>query len=408
MVRHWIQRFSRTHPDLQFFLVGVALFGFSQSLVDSTFNNFLNDTFRLTDLQRSLLEVPRELPGLLVVFVSAALGFLCNRRRAVFAMFAMAAGVGLLGWAAWTYPVMLVWLFITSVGQHLFLPLNSAIGMELANVDRSGQRLGQLNAVKNLVIVLGSLFVLIGFKYLHFTFPLTFTLAALGFALAAWSIFRMRPNKPQPAAMHLKLYKEYRLFYWLNILYGTRKQIFITFAPWVLVTVYHQPTQMIALLLTLGGVAGIFFQPLLGKWVDTRGEKFVLSGEALLLIGVCLLYGFSGSWFPHSLALVVVCACFVADQLLMSVSMARATYLKKIALDPEHISQTLTAATSIDHVFSISMAVAGGVLWKLYGFQAVFLLGAIIALINLLSALRIVIPARTKTTIDLGETRPSV
>lgn len=408
MVRRLIQRFSNVHPDLKYFIAGVALFGFSQSLVDSTFNNFLNETFRLTDFQRSLLEVPRELPGLLVAFIAAALGFLCNRRRAVFAMLAMMAGVGLLGWAAWTYPVMLAWLFITSVGQHLFLPLNSAIGMELAAEKRAGHRLGQLNSIRNLVTVLGSLFVMLGFKYFRFSFTLTFTLAALGFGLAAWALFRMRPNQPQPASMHLKLYREYRLFYWLNILYGTRKQIFITFAPWVLVTVYGQPTQMIAFLLTLGGVAGIFFQPLLGRWVDTRGERFVLSGEALLLIGVCILYGFAKSWFPQPIALAVVCACFVADQLLMSVSMARATYLKKIALAPEHISTTLTAATSIDHVFSISMAVAGGVLWKYLGFQAVFVLGAVIAAVNLLSAMKIKVPLRGRGRMDGIETQLSM
>jgi predicted MFS family arabinose efflux permease len=408
MFRHLNQRLSRIQPDLWFFLIGVALFGFSQSLIDSTFNNFLNDTFRLTDLQRSLLEVPREIPGLLAIFISAALGFLCNRRRAGYAMLAMMAGVGLLGWAAWTYPVMLLWLFITSVGQHLFLPLNSAIGMELATTERSGHRLGQLNSIRNMVTVLGSLFVLVGFKYLHFTFALTFSLAAGGFALAAWSLFRMRPNQPQPASAQLKLYREYKLFYWLSILFGTRKQLFLTFAPWVLVTIYRQPTQTIALLLTVGGVAGIFFQPLLGRLIDTRGEKFVLTGEALLLIGVCLLYGFASSWFSPSIALLVVCTCFVADQLLMSVSMARATYLKKISLDPAHISPTLTAATSIDHVFSISMAVAGGVLWKYFGFQAVFLLGAAIALVNMFSALRMVIPARARISDEMVGSQPSI
>lgn len=389
-------------------MAGVALFGFSQSLLDSTFNNFLNETFRLTDLQRSLLEIPRELPGLLAIFISAALGFLCNRRRAAVAMLAMMAGVALLGWAAWSYPVMLVWLFITSVGQHLFLPLNSAIGMELASAERSGHRLGQLNSVRNLVTVLGSLSVMVGFKYLHFSFTLTYTLAALGFALAAWSLFRMRPNQPQPAARQLKLYREYRLFYWLSILFGTRKQIFLTFAPWVLVTVYQQPTQTLALLLTLGGVAGIFLQPLLGRMIDTRGEKFVLTGEALLLIGVCLFYGFAGAWFPQPVALLVVCACFVADLLLMSVSMARATYLKKISADPAHISPTLTAATSIDHVFSISMAVAGGVLWRTFGYQAVFLLGAGISLVNMVSALRIVIPARARGSSETVEPQPAI
>lgn len=408
MFNRFHQRLSALPSDLWFFLIGVALFGFSQSVVDSTFNNYLNETFRLTDLQRSVLEVPREIPGLLALFISAALGSLCNRRQAVFAMLAMMLGVALLGWATWSYPAMLVWLFMTSVGQHLFLPLHSGIGMELAVADRSGHRLGQLNSVRNLVTVVGSLFVLIGFKYLKFNFTLTFTLAAIGFALAAWALSRMRPNRPQPAAVHLQLHKEYRLYYWLSILFGTRKQIFLTFAPWVLVTIYHQPTQTLAFLLMVGGLAGVVFQPLLGRLIDLRGERFVLAGEALLLIGVCLLYGFSGAWFSRPLALWVVCACFIADQLLMSVSMARATYLKKIAQDPAHVSPSLTAATSIDHVFSISMAVVGGFLWKALGYQAVFVLGACIALVNVFSALRVVVPMRASVPPDAIGPQPSI
>ena len=49
------------------------LYAFAQSAVNSVFNNFLNDTYSIGDFQRGLLELPRELPGFLVVFVSATL-----------------------------------------------------------------------------------------------------------------------------------------------------------------------------------------------------------------------------------------------------------------------------------------------------------------------------------------------
>jgi hypothetical protein len=69
--------------------------------------------------------------------------------------------------------------------------------------------------------------------------------------------------------------------------------------------------------------------------------------------------------------------------------MARATYLKKIALSGEEVAPTLAMGTTIDHVFSISIAVLGGILWKTFGYQAVFMLGAGIAMVNLFSASRI-------------------
>lgn len=365
-------------------------------MVDAVLNNYLSETFRLGNLQRSVLEGPRELPGLLVMFVSAGLFFLCSRRLGVLAMALAALGLVLIGTASISFFLMLCWLFIYSLGQHIFIPLNSSIGMELAREGKTGKRLGQLNAVRNLFIILGSFFVVIGFRFLRFNFTTSFLIAATGFGIAAMLLYCMKKNKPQPAVVHLKLHRAYRLYYWLCVLFGMRKQIFLTFAPWVLVTVYQQPTQTIALLLTIGGIAGIVFQPLLGHLIDTYGEKFVLAGESFVLICVCLLYGFAGTLFSPGTAFIIVASCYIADQLLMSVGMARATYLKKIALDDSHVNAALFAATSIDHVFSITTALVSGIIWNAWGYQYVFAVGAAIAFVNLLSTLKIVVPVTAR------------
>jgi hypothetical protein len=57
--------------DLRLFLFAVSCFGFGGALVDAIFNNFLDTQFHLDGLQRTLLEVPREVPWLSVAFVSA-------------------------------------------------------------------------------------------------------------------------------------------------------------------------------------------------------------------------------------------------------------------------------------------------------------------------------------------------
>ncbi|MBU4054923.1 MAG: MFS transporter, partial [Proteobacteria bacterium] len=183
-----------------------------------------------------------------------------------------------------------------------------------------------------------------------------------------------------------------KLYYALNVISGARKQLFITFAPWVLVQVFEQPTQIMATLFTIGGVIGILFQPLLGWAVDKLGERFVLSAEAVVLIFVCFGYGFAKFLLPFKAAFLVVCVCFLLDQMIFSVGMARATYMKKIAKDPADIQPALTAAVTIDHIFSISAALAGGLVWSAFGFQYVFMMGAVLALINFFTALRVRIP----------------
>jgi len=375
--------------DLQLFLAAMFVFGFSQSIVEATFNNFLSETFAISDLQRGLLELPREMPGFLVVFVSAILFFLCSRRLAALANLLCAFGILFIGFYSPSFSIMLIWLFIFSIGQHLFLPTNQSIGMELAQEGKTGKRLGQLSGIANLSAIIGSFSILIGFKFFHLNFKTSYIVACLGFLTVSILIFLMQKNQPSAAKTKFHLKKEYRLFYWLNILYGTRKQIFLTFAPWVLVTIFKQKTQAIATLLMIGGIIGIFFKPMLGRAIDRFGERFILTAEAVILIFVCLCYGFSKNVFSETTAMYITFFCYIVDQLLMSVSMARATYLQKIAVKPEDVSQTLTMGVSIDHFFSISVALLGGFLWVKWGYQYVFLLGAVIAVINTFSALRV-------------------
>jgi predicted MFS family arabinose efflux permease len=83
--------------------------------------------------------------------------------------------------------------------------------------------------------------------------------------------------------------------------------------------------------------------------------------------------------------------------MIFSVSMARATYIKKIAIAPEHVQSTLTAGVTIDHVFSISAALVGGAIWDAWGFQYVFAFGAILATINFFVASRIRVPVEEET-----------
>ncbi len=389
MIKKFHARVKSTSREFRLFLSAILLGAFGGSLVDAVFNNFLNDTFSLNGFQRTFLELPREAPGFLVVFVSALLFFVCPRRLAALAMLFASAGLFLIAFFSSSLNMMLVWLFVFSLGQHVFIPLNSNITMELAKAGETGKRLGQFNGARNFAAILGSFAVFTGFKYLHLSYKVSFIIAGIAFLGAFFLLLGLQKDKPKPASLHLKLHKEYRLYYWLCILFGTRKQIFLTFAPWVLVTVYHKPTQTVATLLMMGGVLGIVFQPLLGKAIDRLGERAILAAEAFILIFVCTGYGIAKNVFPPAVAFVVVAACYLTDQLLMSVGMARSMYIKRIAKHPSHVAPTLTMATTIDHIFSISTALLCGLLWSKLGYTCVFLLGACIAVVNLFSALRI-------------------
>jgi len=372
-------------PDLILFIIALAIIGFSQSLMDSTLNNFLNDVHHLSNLQRTLLEFPRELPGFFVVFISIIFFFVGTRKLAGVANFLAFLGLFLIAIFLKPLGLMLGCLFVYSLGQHVFLALNSAIGMELAQDGKTGKRLGQLTAITNLTAIIGSAFIFLGFRYLHFTYQVSFFIAATGFLLATFAILKMAPSPHKQQQQRFVFRKEYGLFYWLNIVFGTRKQLFLTFAPWILITVFHQTTAQMAALLTTGGIIGIFLKPLVGRAIDRFGERTVLLGEAASLIIVCVLYGYAAVWFSLPVATVIVSACFVTDQLLLSASMARATYLHKIAVKKEEVGPTLMMGLSLDHIFSITIAITCGFLWNVIDYRYIFLFGAGIAGLNLLT-----------------------
>lgn len=391
-----IARWKTLSPDLRRFFWATFLFGLGSACFDSVFNNFLHTRFDLDAFGRTFLEFPRETPGLLTVVFAALLFFIGSRRRAAWSFLFCAAGLALMGTVSLNYAVMLCWLFLFSVGQHLWLPLSSSIGMELAAAGGDGRRLGQLNAVRNAAAIVGSGLIFLLFWLFPLPLEAGFWVASATFLAGSLVLFRLTPDAPRRAKIYWNFPPEYRRFYALTVLYGSRKQIFLTFSPWVLVSVLGQPVTVIAVLLTLGGALGILFQPLLGKAIDVWGEKTVLALEAFLLIFVCIAYALGPLLLPPFWALLTASACFLADQILMSVGMARATYLKKIARSPEEVTPTLTMAVSVDHVFSISVAVGGGLLWFAFGFWTVFVFGAGIAAVNLVTALGIRMPAKAE------------
>lgn len=379
--------------DFILFAIASAVLGISQSIDSSVFNNFLNDTFHLAVTQRTLLEIPREFPGFMVVFVSGILLFLGDARIAAVANILAAFGMMGLGFLSPTFGIMIIFLTVYSMGTHLFMPVSSSIVMNLSNSSNMGKKLGQINALNTAAFLITSLITALLFKNIKTNYKLSFGIGACAFLISATVIYFMTPHRETKIKRKFIIKKEYSLFYILSIIYGARKQIFITFGPWVLIKEFGQGVSTFAILGFFTAGVGIFFKPFIGYMIDRFGERFVLSGEAVMVAVICLGYAFSGDIFKavgkDNLTVYIICACFVIDQLLSAVSMARSTYLKKIAVVPEDVSPTLSMGISIDHMISMGIPFLGAYLWTQFGYKYVFIGGAAIAIINLFATSKI-------------------
>ena len=157
----------------------------------------------------------------------------------------------------------------------------------------------------------------------------------------------------------------------------------ITFAPWVLVQVFGEPASTIAKLWVASSLLGIVFKPALGRLIDRIGERPILVADAAVLTLVCLGYGFGPSLPLGVWGVRLAYLCFVLDQMLFAVGMARTSNLKRIAVDANDLTPTLSLGVSIDHAVSMSLPALGGLLRVHYGYPYVFAAAAAISVVNI-------------------------
>ena len=74
----------------------------------------------------------------------------------------------------------------------------------------------------------------------------------------------------------LYISRKYTKYYMLEIFYGARKQIFLTFAPYVMILVYGADASVVSMLLAVCAVFGMILSPAIGMLVDRLGYKFVM------------------------------------------------------------------------------------------------------------------------------------
>ncbi len=376
-------RFARMTPQLRLFLLGIMLVGVAGGIFETTFNNFLNDTFDISANARGFLEFPRELPGFLTALFAGLLFFLPETLIAAFC--ALTIGIGMIGIAIWgqSWMWMMTFMIVWSSGIHLMMPIRSSVTMHLADSSQKGRRLGQVAGAGVAATLIGCGIVWIGMKYFDIGYSLTFIIGGISAIVAAAVFAVMRLPEAHLKRPSFVWNRKYWLFYTLAFLFGARKQIFITFGPWVLVKVFHQPAYIIAQLWMVAGVLGMFFNPALGRIIDRFGERKVLVADSIFVFLVCMGYGLSHLIANDSWALGLLYVCYVTDHLLFGVNMARTTYLSKIVVKKEDIAPTLSMGISINHAVSMSIPALGGIMWMKFGHSSVFMGAAVVALFML-------------------------
>ena len=362
-------------------LLSILITGLAYGLYKGVLDNYLAEVVHMGEMDRGITEFFRELPGILLVFILAVFYMLSAETLYKAGAIIMLAGMAM--HAALPADKVLVTLSICvySLGEHIQLGMKSSLTMAYAKPDKGGAALGVQSATSQIGTLAGYAAVVLVFSIVTQNQPyrLFFWLSTVLVGVGA--IFAMRmtsTSAPDATKRRFYFHRKYTKYYMLEMFYGARKQVFITFGPYVLILFYGANAATISLLFAISAIACFFASPIVGRIIDKIGYKKVMVADTLILVAVCFCYGFAHHIFPRDVAFIICCANYVLDTIISLASMASNVYVKDLSDSPEEVRATISTGVSINHVISVFI----GWIWETLGIETLFIISAVLGLAN--------------------------
>ncbi len=379
-------RVFRTESSYRAFFLSIITFGLSYGLYKGVIDNYLAEIVGMSGFDKGVSEFFRELPGLLLVFLLAALyTFSAERIYKLGALF-MLAGMAAQAVVPASRVMVILCIFVYSLGDHMQLGMRSTLSLQYSREGRGGEALGLQNAVHQIGMLAGYL-VIIGLFFLvkasSGLYRGVFAVSAGIIALGVVSCLRVTgASATDDNKRRFYFRKKFAKYYMLEVFYGARKQVFLTFGPYVLVLFYGANAMIISALFAVSAVFGFFASPIVGKIIDRLGYKVVMVTDTLILVVVCFFYGFAHHIFPRNIAFVVCCLNYILDSIISLAAMASNVYVQDISDSADEVRATISTGVSVNHLITIFIALFGGWIWKALGIETLFILSAVLGLCN--------------------------
>ncbi|MBO4298981.1 MAG: MFS transporter [Clostridia bacterium] len=379
------------------FFLSILLMGLGYGLYKGVIDNYLAEIVSMTEFDRGVAEFFRELPGLALVFLLAAMYTLSAETIYKIGAVIMLCGMTML----FAVPSSRIWVTLAicvhSLGEHIQLGMKNTLSLEYAREGRGGAALGMQNALNQAGTLAGYIVVMFAFLFLSGAgaFRAFFLVSAVVLALGTASSMRLTGSSAtDKSRSRFYFRRKYTKYYFLEVFYGARKQVFFTFGPYVLILFYGASTATISLLFAVTAVCGFFAAPLVGRIIDRVGYKAVMVTDTLILVIVCFFYGFAHHLFPMRVAYVICCVNYVLDSIISLASMASNVYVQAISDSTEEVRATISTGISVNHLITILIALFGGWIWRALGIETLFTLSAVLGLCNSAYAASIRVPGK--------------
>ena len=376
----------KDNSGYKMFFLSLITFGLSYGLYKGVIDNYLAEIVSMSSFDKGLSEFFREIPGLLMVFILAVLYMLSAEKLYKLGAVIMLAGMAGHALVPASKVMVTIAIFVFSLGEHIQLGMKTTIALQYAKDGKGGNAQGLMNSVYRIGTLTGYLVIIAVFYLLSATEALyrsVFGISACIIVLGFLSTLKMNgSSQTDETKRRFYFRKKYTKYYMLEVFYGARKQIFLTFGPYVLVLFYGANAMVISVLFAISSVCIFFASPLVGKIIDRFGYKIVMIMDTLILVIVCFFYGFAHHIFPKNVAFIVCCVNYVLDSIISLASMASNVYVQDLADSADEVRATISTGLSVNHLITILIALFGGWIWQALGIETLFVLSAILGLCN--------------------------
>ncbi|MBT7310557.1 hypothetical protein HN843_02260, partial [bacterium] len=189
----FLKKLGNIGREFKLLLIATLFFGTAGGIFQATLNNYLSDVHSLDAMARGWLEFPRELPGFLIIGVSALmLSFLRESRIASVALLLSCIGALGLGFIADDTTTLIIFIIIWSLGDHIIFAVEGPLGLHIAKRGGEGRRLGQLGGARNVGVILGVGAVWLLAKVTGPRYDLFYAIAGGAALLSGISYFRLK------------------------------------------------------------------------------------------------------------------------------------------------------------------------------------------------------------------------
>ncbi len=381
------------------FFTALVFAGLGYGIYKGMIDNYLAEIVSMGEFDKGVAEFFRELPGFMLVFILVIFYTFSAEKMFKLGALIMIAGMGMLCIIPPDRVLVTITICLYSLGEHIQLGMKNTLSLEYSKDGKGGVALGYQNAVYQAGTLAGFGVIILAFIILGEQKPFKpfFIVSTAIFVLSTIFAFGIKGcSSTDKTKNRLYFRKKFTKFYFLEVFYGARKQVFFTFGPYVLILFYGASTATISILFAVSAILCFFLSPKIGRLIDRIGYKVVMVSDTLILVIVCFFYGFAHHIFPKDIAFIVCCVNYILDSIISLASMASNVYVQDISDNKEEMKLTISTGISVNHLITILIALFGGWIWQKLGIEILFIVSAVLGLCNSAFAATIKVPSKLK------------